>query len=108
MLSVRVALAAAASSVLGAQLAAPELKGFYEKNRIPLYTGQARFVDPHTVEVGEAKVVSLKREKDDAKSVKAGFECGIGLEGVKDIQEGDVLAFFRKVEVARKLTAALA
>jgi translation initiation factor IF-2 len=57
------------------------------------------------IEVGEAKVVSLKREKDDAKAVKAGFECGIGLEGVKDIQEGDVLAFFRKVEVARKLTA---
>jgi translation initiation factor IF-2 len=60
------------------------------------------------IEVGEAKVVSLKREKDDAKSVKAGFECGIGLEGVKNIQEGDVLAFFRKVEVARKLGAALA
>ncbi len=56
------------------------------------------------IEVGEAKVVSLKREKDDAKSVKAGMECGIGLEGLKDIQEGDVLAFFRKVEVARKLT----
>ncbi|MCD6023503.1 MAG: infB [Fibrobacteria bacterium] len=59
------------------------------------------------IEVGEAKVVSLKREKDDAKSVKAGFECGIGLEGVKNIQEGDVLAFFRKVEIARKLSAAL-
>jgi translation initiation factor IF-2 len=56
------------------------------------------------IEVGEAKVISLKREKDDAKSVKAGFECGIGLEGVKSIQEGDVLAFFRKVEVARKLS----
>lgn len=60
------------------------------------------------IEVGEAKVVSLKREKDDVRSVKAGFECGIGLEGVKDIQEGDVLAFFRKVEVARKLTSAIA
>ncbi len=60
------------------------------------------------VEVGEARVVSLKREKDDAKSVKAGLECGIGLEGVKDIQPGDVLAFFRKVEVARKLTAPVA
>ena len=59
------------------------------------------------IEVGEAKVVSLKREKDDAKSVKAGFECGIGLEGIKNIQEGDVLAFFRKVEIARKLSAAL-
>ncbi len=59
------------------------------------------------IEVAEAKVVSLKREKDDVKTVKAGFECGIGLEGVKNIQEGDVLAFFRKVEVARKLSAPL-
>jgi translation initiation factor IF-2 len=56
------------------------------------------------IEVGEARVVSLKREKDDVKQVKSGFECGIGLEGLKDIQEGDVLAFFRKVEFARKLT----
>jgi translation initiation factor IF-2 len=56
------------------------------------------------IEVGEAKVNSLKREKDDARSVKAGFECGIGLEGIKDIVEGDIIAFFRKVEVARKLT----
>jgi NAD(P) transhydrogenase len=30
-------------------------RGFYEKNDIPIYTGQARFVDPHTIEVGEAK-----------------------------------------------------
>ncbi len=59
------------------------------------------------IEVAEAKVVSLKREKDDVKTVKAGFECGIGLEGVKNIQEGDVLAFFRKIEVARKLTEAI-
>jgi translation initiation factor IF-2 len=58
------------------------------------------------IEVGEAKVVSLKREKDDARTVKAGFECGIGLDGVKDLQEGDIIAFFRKVEVARKLTPA--
>ena len=56
------------------------------------------------IEVAEAKVTSLKREKDDVKQVKAGFECGIGLDNVKDIREGDVIAFFRKVEVARKLT----
>jgi translation initiation factor IF-2 len=60
------------------------------------------------IEVGEAKVVSLKREKDDARTVKAGFECGIGLDGIKDPQEGDIIAFFRKIEVARKLTPAKA
>jgi NAD(P) transhydrogenase len=30
-------------------------RGFYEKNRVPLYQGRARFVDPHTIEVGESK-----------------------------------------------------
>src|ERR1043165_6365586 len=30
-------------------------RGFYEKNKVPIYTGHARFVDAHTVEVGEAK-----------------------------------------------------
>jgi NAD(P) transhydrogenase len=30
-------------------------RGFYEKNDIPIYTGQARFVDAHTIEVGETK-----------------------------------------------------
>ena len=58
------------------------------------------------IEVGEAKVTSLKREKDDVKTVKSGFECGIGLEGVKELKEGDVIAFFRKVEIARKLSPA--
>jgi translation initiation factor IF-2 len=60
------------------------------------------------IEVGEAKVVSLRREKDDVKTVKSGFECGIGLDGVKGLAEGDIIAFFRKVEVARKLTPARA
>jgi NAD(P) transhydrogenase len=30
-------------------------RSFYERNHIPIYSGQARFVDPHTIEVGEAK-----------------------------------------------------
>jgi NAD(P) transhydrogenase len=29
--------------------------GFYERNRIPLYSGHARFLDPHTLEIGEEK-----------------------------------------------------
>jgi len=30
-------------------------RGFYERNRVPVYSGQARFIDPHTIEVGESK-----------------------------------------------------
>lgn len=56
------------------------------------------------VEVGVTKVQSLKRHKDDASSVKAGLECGIGLRGSEDILEGDILAFFKEVSVARKMS----
>lgn len=30
-------------------------RGFYERNRVPICEGHARFVDPHTIEIGEAK-----------------------------------------------------
>ena len=53
------------------------------------------------------KISSLKRYKDDAKEVKAGFECGIGLENWQDIQVGDQLEIIEYVEVARKLSESL-
>lgn len=43
--------------------------------------------------VGESKVSSLKRFKEDVREVAAGFECGIGIERASDIKEGDVLEF---------------
>jgi len=55
------------------------------------------------VELGVTKVQSLKRVKDDVSSVKTGLECGIGLRGYDNIEEGDVLIFFKQVSVARTL-----
>ena len=55
------------------------------------------------VELGTTVVQSLKRMKDDVKSVARGFECGIGLKGYDDIREGDSLIFFKEVSVARTL-----
>ena len=49
----------------------------------------------------EDKISSLKRFKDDAREVAAGFECGIGLEKFNDIKEGDVLEAFIMEEVER-------
>ena len=49
------------------------------------------------------KISSLKRFKDDAKEVAAGFECGIGLENWQDIQVGDHFEVFEYIEIARKL-----
>ncbi|GHV16789.1 hypothetical protein FACS189493_3260 [Spirochaetia bacterium] len=50
------------------------------------------------------KIASLRRFKDDAREVAAGYECGIGIEGFDTIQVGDQLEVFEIVEVARKLS----
>ena len=44
--------------------------------------------------IAEDKMSSLKRFKDDAKEVAAGFECGITLEKFSDIKEGDIFEAF--------------
>ncbi len=51
--------------------------------------------------VHEGKIASLKRFKDDAKEVAAGYECGIGIENFNDLQEGDVIEAFVMEEVKR-------
>lgn len=51
--------------------------------------------------VYEGRIASLRRFKDDVKSVKAGFECGIGLENFQDIHPGDQIEAYRIEEVAR-------
>ncbi len=49
----------------------------------------------------EGKMASLKRFKDDAKEVKAGYECGISIENYNDIKEGDIIEASIEKEVER-------
>jgi len=51
--------------------------------------------------VYDGKIASLRRFKDDVKSVKSGYECGIGLENFQDIKPGDQLEGYRIEQVAR-------
>ncbi|WP_027629507.1 translation initiation factor IF-2 [Ruminiclostridium cellobioparum] len=51
--------------------------------------------------IHEGKLASLKRFKDDAKEVAAGFECGVSIERFNDIKEGDVIEAFVMEEVKR-------
>jgi translation initiation factor IF-2 len=53
--------------------------------------------------INNYRLASLKREKDDAKEVRDGMECGIRLDGFNDIKEGDILEAFRVDEIQRKL-----
>jgi translation initiation factor IF-2 len=51
--------------------------------------------------LGDYPLDSLKREKDDAREVREGFECGMKLGGFNDLKEGDILEAYRIDEVRR-------
>jgi len=53
--------------------------------------------------VFEGKIASLRRFKDDAKEVAAGFECGIGIEGFNDMKAMDIIETYVKEQIERKL-----
>jgi translation initiation factor IF-2 len=61
---------------------------------------RVRVVRDGTV-VYEGNIASLKRFRDDVRSVREGFECGVGVENFNDVKEGDVLEFFETVEIPR-------
>ncbi len=44
---------------------------------------------------------SMRRFKDDVKTVKNGYECGLGIEKFQDIKVGDVFEAYKIIEVAR-------
>ncbi len=58
------------------------------------------------VEVYNGAVGSLKRFKEDAREVKEGLECGIGVERFNDVKVGDVLEAYVIEEIARSLESA--
>ncbi len=51
----------------------------------------------------EGELDSLKRFKDDASEVPMGTECGIGVSNYKDVQIGDKIEVFDRIEVRRTL-----
>ena len=51
--------------------------------------------------VFEGHIASLRRFKDDVKSVKQSYECGIGIQGYQDLKVGDTIEGFKTVEVER-------
>jgi translation initiation factor IF-2 len=53
--------------------------------------------------IGDYPLESLRREKDDAREVREGYECGMKLAGYNDVKEGDILEAYRIEEVARTL-----
>lgn len=56
-----------------------------------------------SVAVFDGKILSLRRFKDDAREVQAGFECGISIEGFNDIHPGDVIEAYITETLEKKL-----
>jgi translation initiation factor IF-2 len=52
--------------------------------------------------VWDGKIHSLRRFKEDVKSVKAGYECGISIQDFQDLKEGDLVEGYKRIEVARE------
>jgi translation initiation factor IF-2 len=61
---------------------------------------RARLIRENRV-IGDYALESLRREKDDAREVREGLECGIRLRGFNDLKEGDILEVYKVEEVAR-------
>jgi translation initiation factor IF-2 len=61
---------------------------------------KVRFLREGTV-IWKGSITSLRRFKDDAREVAAGFECGIGLSDFQDLKDGDVIETYEEREIAR-------
>jgi len=54
-------------------------------------------------EIADGEINSLKHLKDDAKEMKAGFECGIGLDNFSKYKEGDIIVCYEIKSIKRSL-----
>lgn len=66
-----------------------QVAGVYVQDGKIVRNGQIRVVRDGIV-VADDKIAGLKRFKDDAKEVAAGYECGVSLEKFGDVKEGDI------------------
>jgi translation initiation factor IF-2 len=61
---------------------------------------KVRFLREGTV-IWKGAINSLRRFKDDAREVAAGFECGIGLTDFQDLKDGDIIETYEEREIPR-------
>jgi len=76
------------------------IAGCYVQNGVITRGSKVRFLRDGTI-IWKGSVTSLKRFKDDATEVRAGFECGIGLSDFQDLKPGDVIETYEEQEIAR-------
>ena len=84
------------SSKFGAVAGCMVIEGSVKRNK-PI-----RVLRDNTV-VFEGELESLRRFKDAVEEVRNGMECGIGVKQYNDVQPGDQIECFERIEVARTL-----
>ena len=64
--------------------------------------GQARVIREDE-QIAEGEITSLKHIKDEAKEIREGFECGIGIDNFSKFKEGDIIVCYEIKSIKRKL-----
>ncbi len=77
------------------------IAGSYITDGVVKNNALARVIRDGIIIASDDKIASLQREKDNAKEVKKGFECGITLEKFNDFKEGDVIEVYEMLEVKK-------
>ncbi|MBC8553655.1 MAG: translation initiation factor IF-2 [Candidatus Brocadiales bacterium] len=78
------------------------IAGCYVKSGKILRNSHIRLIRDSVI-LFDGKIATLRVVKDDAKEVKAGFECGVRIAGFDDIKVGDVIESYEIQHIARKL-----
>ena len=74
------------------------IAGSYVQDGVVSRGNKVRLLRSNVVIV-ETEIESLQQGKDDAKSIKAGFECGIKLKNYSDIKEGDIIEVYELQQI---------
>ncbi len=78
------------------------IAGCYVQSGVITRGSKVRFLREGVI-IWKGTITSLKRFKDDAREVREGFECGIGLSDFQDLKPGDVIETFEEREIPRWL-----
>ncbi len=80
-----------------------KIAGCYVQNGVITRGSKVRFIREGTI-IWKGDIKSLRRFKDDAREVAAGFECGIGLSDFQDLKDGDIIETYEEREIQRSIS----
>ena len=76
------------------------IAGCFVRDGVITRGSKVRFLREGTI-IWKGSITSLRRFKDDAREVQAGFECGIGLSDYQDLKDGDIIETYEDREIPR-------